>query len=398
MSVPRRSVLPVRFFLGLALLTGGACRHLPFSTGARDPRFEAGPIIPWSRAAHGNGHYYQAVAAPAGVNWADAQAWALAHGGYLATITSAAENDFVFQLITDLRFWGRDPWGNLQGPWLGGFQPEGSPEPDGGWQWLNHDGAFAYTNWMPPDQPDNKTPDENRVEFFTHTAYWNDAPGEWTYPHGFVVEYSDAPAASADRSRRNATSRPVTVPLTGELVIFSAIFSGQDGSADVTALVAELARPGAAVFFASPKWLGTDPAPNWKKKLSITYRFRGRPALLTTGEGGAISYEILAANAGGDPSRPPRAVPVNGGEPKILNAWFGTGNLFADVTARVADLIKTKPDGFDATPDELQSDPTPGLIKEFMVVYEYGDQRQVFTVQEGGACSHDLLARNPAKP
>ena len=43
------------------------------------------------------------------------------------------------------------------GPWLGGFQPAGSVEPGGGWEWLNNEGGFgvedmgAYTNWHPPN-------------------------------------------------------------------------------------------------------------------------------------------------------------------------------------------------------------------------------------------------------
>ena len=38
--------------------------------------------------------------APDGVNWTSAQAIAAGRGGYLATITSAAENSFVYGLIS----------------------------------------------------------------------------------------------------------------------------------------------------------------------------------------------------------------------------------------------------------------------------------------------------------
>ena len=33
------------------------------------------------------------------------------------------------------------------GPWVGGFQPAGSPEPAGGWQWVTGE-PFSYANWL----------------------------------------------------------------------------------------------------------------------------------------------------------------------------------------------------------------------------------------------------------
>src|SRR6187551_3034226 len=82
----------------------------------------------WTVTAGGNGHYYEAVLAPAGINWNDAKAAAEVRGGYLATITSAQENTFVHNLITANEYWinaGVDS----RGPWLGGYQPAGSLEP-----------------------------------------------------------------------------------------------------------------------------------------------------------------------------------------------------------------------------------------------------------------------------
>ncbi|MEP7274673.1 MAG: C-type lectin domain-containing protein, partial [Acidobacteriota bacterium] len=66
--------------------------------------------------------------------WDEAQAAAVARGGYLATILSDAENTFVFNLVNDPAYWRDDlPFG----PWIGGYQPPGSPEPAGGWTWVN---------------------------------------------------------------------------------------------------------------------------------------------------------------------------------------------------------------------------------------------------------------------
>ena len=232
----------------------------------------AGTAMAWPVADGGNGHFYQAVCAPDGINWADAQAWAVAQGGYLATLGSAAENDFVFKLIDDPKFWWNNA-GNSSGPWLGGWQPAGSPEPDDGWQWLNREGAFAYTNWA-ANEPDDNGAGQDRLNFYgwgpdNRQPTLDDEAG--TLPmHGFVVEYDSPPVLVSGLARRGlrpasgsgpeaatgslptaqpaapravsatpgAVAGPVApIPVTGELSIISAIFSGHGGQADVTALV-----------------------------------------------------------------------------------------------------------------------------------------------------------------
>ena len=78
-----------------------------------------GKLVQWSVWDGGNGHFYEAVAVPAGITWTEASEAANAAGGHLATITSEAENSFVFSLVDDDRFWFE--WVSLQGPWLGGY-------------------------------------------------------------------------------------------------------------------------------------------------------------------------------------------------------------------------------------------------------------------------------------
>ncbi|MBI2844077.1 MAG: hypothetical protein HYX78_11815 [Armatimonadetes bacterium] len=104
----------------------------------------------WSIAAGGNGHWYEAIPIPEGITWPDSKAVAEQSGGYLATITSEAENDFVFSLVKDRpEFWQQyGPWVN--GPWLGGYQDLNDPsysEPLGGWKWVSGE-SWSYTNWM----------------------------------------------------------------------------------------------------------------------------------------------------------------------------------------------------------------------------------------------------------
>ena len=53
----------------------------------------------------GNGHFYDVVATSGTLSWEDANAAASAAGAYLATITSAGENAFVFGLVNHATYW-----------------------------------------------------------------------------------------------------------------------------------------------------------------------------------------------------------------------------------------------------------------------------------------------------
>src|SRR5436190_10079786 len=75
----------------------------------------------WTRAAGGNGHWYKAVLLPKGVTWEETSALAAQQGGYLATILSEGENNFVFGLVNAPEFFTAD---NGNGPALGGFQQD----------------------------------------------------------------------------------------------------------------------------------------------------------------------------------------------------------------------------------------------------------------------------------
>src|SRR5437868_5239202 len=60
----------------------------------------------WKASDGGNDHFYEALHAPNGITWAAAQADAVNRGGYLATMTSAAENTFAYGLISsDISYW-----------------------------------------------------------------------------------------------------------------------------------------------------------------------------------------------------------------------------------------------------------------------------------------------------
>lgn len=151
--------------------------------------------VEWPLLAGGNGHYYEVFAASAGISWESASVAATTAGGYLATIASAAENAFVFSLVaSDPGLWYIDH-GHGHGPWLGGFQPPGSPEPAGNWQWVNGEGMFTYTNWA-MFEPNNDGGNEDAIHFFGFNsmigATWNDVWPEISML-GYVVEYNSNP-------------------------------------------------------------------------------------------------------------------------------------------------------------------------------------------------------------
>jgi hypothetical protein len=132
---------------------------------------------------------YKAVLVPGGITWEEANGAARAMGGHLAVIRSAAENEYVYSLIAnDDRFWymgGGSGWG----PWLGGYQPPGSPEPAGGWRWVTND-PFSYNNWA-PGEPNNYD-GEDRIHFFglgtLKSPKWNDVKQNWKMK-GYIVEF-----------------------------------------------------------------------------------------------------------------------------------------------------------------------------------------------------------------
>ena len=152
--------------------------------------------VEWSVALGGNGNFYDVVVVPGNVTWFAANSAATTAGGWLATLTSAAEDQFVFQLAQSVSAaWHLDGAQNGRGPWLGGLQPPGSKEPDGGWQWVNGDGLFGFTNWE-AQQPNDTGGVEDHLQFFARSKLtadsWNDAAGS-SAQSSYVIEFTPNP-------------------------------------------------------------------------------------------------------------------------------------------------------------------------------------------------------------
>lgn len=168
--------------------------------------------VQWTVADGGNDHWYEivSVGTPAEGNpslrktWTDARADALSRThlglqGYLTTVTSAAENDFLDSLV--------GPFGT-RGGWLGGSDAA----VEGEWRWM--DGPEAgmlfwlgdstgsspgYANWG-RGWPNG----EDYVEY--QSGPWGSFPDVASSPRFYYVEYSAAPVPP-----------PGGVPLPGTL-------------------------------------------------------------------------------------------------------------------------------------------------------------------------------------
>jgi hypothetical protein len=169
--------------------------------------------IKWSSGVGGNDHFYQAVLRPNGISWTSAKAEAEALGGYLATATSSAENNFIASLVAgNPDFWvssdidDGDGTGFDLGPWLGGFQPEGTLDPTANWTWVTGE-PFTFTDWELSQNEPNDFGGifEDYLHYYDSTpdnaaTTWNDLRNEHFGPEaifnirGYIVEFNSDPA------------------------------------------------------------------------------------------------------------------------------------------------------------------------------------------------------------
>ncbi len=153
----------------------------------------------WPVDEGGNGHAYQAVRVPELIAWTLADQAATLSGGYLATITSQAENDFVYAASAGLFV---QAMGNEYGPWLGGYQLPGSSEPAGGWVWVTGE-PFEYTAWRAgePSQTAGAL-NEDRIHYLGSggpAPTWNDQTNLSDFgPMAYVIEYDPVALEAED--------------------------------------------------------------------------------------------------------------------------------------------------------------------------------------------------------
>jgi hypothetical protein len=106
--------------------------------------------VQWKTEDGGNGHWYELVMPDSYLDsftWTEARAAAEAGGGYLATVTSQAENDFLRSQFAASLFdnggEGTPPIGSRYA-WIGLF----AETPQSEFQWVTGE-QLDFTNWAP---------------------------------------------------------------------------------------------------------------------------------------------------------------------------------------------------------------------------------------------------------
>ena len=144
--------------------------------------------VQWRTEDGGNGHWYMAVR-PFGTvtDWSMAQSYALARGGYLVTVTSAAEQSLIERLFAG----SASCQGDLSGVFLGGRQAAGNL-PANGWSWVSGE-PWGYTNWASSEPNDFSGFPEDYLMMVTQDMRWYDVVLAGVFPpcaYSAVVEWS----------------------------------------------------------------------------------------------------------------------------------------------------------------------------------------------------------------
>lgn len=142
------------------------------------------------------GHFYQFFNAPS-ISWADAKQEAenkslFGLQGYLTTITSSGENNFILSRVSGTAWIGASDEAT-EGDWRWVTGPEGLENGGSGMRLTD-----GFTNWN-AGEPNNAGP-----EHYAHMMDWSTPPGQWNdlsveggpgqfEPTGYIVEYGGLP-------------------------------------------------------------------------------------------------------------------------------------------------------------------------------------------------------------
>lgn len=146
----------------------------------------------WTAASGGNDHWYEIIWENVGaITWNQANNFAqgrshLGQTGYLASITSAAEQAFANFVNNAFTTASPNHSGTYVRAWLGGNDIAN----EGAWEWTSGE-SFSYTNWN-FREPNNYRGEDNLVGWWSGDG-WNDCSGTCgTYK--YLIEYDNAPA------------------------------------------------------------------------------------------------------------------------------------------------------------------------------------------------------------
>lgn len=120
-----------------------------------------------------NGHWYKVIHNPNITSGTDAQYYCQSLGGYLATISSREENQFLFDYVMEEK----------QPNAYFGYSDEAS---EGKWSWVNGEWS-TYTNWH-YGEPNNDASGEDYTQFYYTDGTWND--GDFS-SRTFICEWGE---------------------------------------------------------------------------------------------------------------------------------------------------------------------------------------------------------------
>lgn len=182
------------------------------------------------------GHLYEYVTSDGSKTWTQAKALADARtadgaSGYLVTITSADENNFVSARLTGAGWMGASDAAS-EGVWKWVDGPENGTTFCNGDYTGPNSGCVPvgsnYANWN-NGEPNNSGNNENCAQFLSGgSGEWNDLPCTGTTLAGYVVEYG------APGNLPNVASKNITLNVTGTTHNISSCTDLQTIGADTT--------------------------------------------------------------------------------------------------------------------------------------------------------------------
>ena len=152
-----------------------------------------------------NGHYYQKYTNLGGLteSWQDLNTFATSQGGYLVTVTSQMEHDYLYtNFVSGSPSINHNVLGNYSTYLTGGFLNDNNQ-----WSWITGE-AFSYTNWY-QGEPNGQSVITlcNVVSNVNWGGKWADEFKVYTdwgmqnpYTLGFIVEYNSNPTAPGNNA------------------------------------------------------------------------------------------------------------------------------------------------------------------------------------------------------
>jgi hypothetical protein len=174
-----------------------------------------------------------------------------------------------------------------------------------------------------------------------------------------------------DRGPEERERREARGPAEGEasgLQIIRAEYGTDQRYANVSARLASRIHGDRLSLRVTNDAMGGDPAEDHRKTLTVWYRYNGRTASATVGEGDDL-------NLPGDSD-------YFQGNLRILRAQYGAGHRYADVTELLNSQIQDDRLSLRVTNETMGGDPAEDIRKQLSVSYLYNGQQFQVVVEE----------------